>query len=97
MKVSDHNMMFLKININWRTSVEEKDKRLEIYNYRNKEDFEIFRNETEDNIELRKCFQDENEDIEIAAQKWLSIVNKIIKKCFKKVRINKQKTNPELE
>ena len=54
-------MMFLKININWRTSVDEKCDRVEIYNYRNKEDFEMFRNETEDNSELRECFQDKNE------------------------------------
>ena len=97
MKESDHNMMFLKININWNTSIEEKGERIEIYNYKNKENFEQFQNETENNEELKNCFEDENEDIEASSQRWLSILNGIIKKCFKKIRINSNKPNKELD
>ena len=39
-KESDHNLMILNIVTNWKTSVEDKDERIEIYNYRNKDDFE---------------------------------------------------------
>ena len=33
----------------------------------------------------------------ISCTRWLSILNTIIKKCFKKIRITKEKINPELE
>ena len=52
-KQSDHNLMMLNIDSNWRTSIDEKKERIEIYNYKNKEDFEQFKNETENNPELR--------------------------------------------
>ena len=97
MKASDHNVMKMNIITNWRTSVEDKAERIEIYNYKNKEDFRIFINETEDNAELRDCFKDENEDLEKSSSRWLSIVNKNIKKCFKRIRINKNKSNSDLE
>ena len=89
--------MMLEICVNWRTSVEDKSERIEIYNYRNKEDFETFRVETEDNVELRECFNDEDEDLEVASKRWLSLVNKNIKRCFKKIRIKKGKIDKELE
>ena len=67
-KQSDHNLMMLNIDSNWRTSVDEKKERIEIYNYKNKEDFEQFKIETENNPELRDCFKDENEDVETVSR-----------------------------
>ena len=96
-KESDHNVMILDIIANWKTSIEETSDRIEIYNYQNNDDFEMFRNETENNEQLRDCYKDENEDLEIASKRWLSIVNKNIIKCFKKIRIKKQRVNKDLE
>ena len=79
-KESDHNGMILKIKSNWNTSVEDKTERMEIYNYKNKEDFMKFQKETEDNESLRECFNDETEDLDVAAERWLSLINKIIQK-----------------
>ena len=89
--------MILNIISNWRTSVEDKTDRIEIYNYGSKEDFETFISETDNNEELKNCFQDENGDLELALKRWLSIVNKNIKKCFKKIRIKRERKNIELE
>ena len=38
-----------------------------------------------------------DEDLETAAKRWLSLVNKNIKKCFKKIRIKKERRNKELD
>ena len=48
-------------------------------------------------MELREFFNDEDEDLEEASKRWLSLVNKNIKKCFKKIRIKKGKIDKELE
>ena len=96
-KESDHNMMFLLIKSNWTTLVEDKKERVEIYNYKNKDDFEKFREETSNNEELKMRFEDTDEDLNVSADRWLSIVNQTIQKCFKKVRINKNKSNDKLE
>ena len=52
-KESDHNGLILKIKSNWNTSVHDKSERVEIYNYKNKDDFQKFQEESEDNEELR--------------------------------------------
>ena len=70
---------------------------MEIYNYKNKDDFKKFKEETEENNELIDIFEDDSADLEIAAEKWLSTLNKIIIKCFKKIRINCNRPNKALE
>ena len=55
-KESDHNLMILNIKSNWVTLVADGNKREEIYNYRNVEDFNTFKNETEQNKELGNFF-----------------------------------------
>ena len=40
--------------------------RIEIYNYKNKDDFEAFRNATVNNDELLKCFDDPDEDLDVS-------------------------------
>ena len=57
----------------WKTLIKEKSERIEIYNYKNKEDFENFRRLTETNEELNTCFDDTNEDLNVSAERWLSV------------------------
>ena len=90
-------MMSLLIQSNWNTLVQDKSERIEIYNYKNQEDFETFKNETENNVDLRFCFDDPDEDLNVSAERWLNILNGIIQKCFKRIRINGKKSMKELE
>ena len=43
------------------------------------------------------CFNDYEEDINVACNQWFSVLNKIIKKCFRKIRLKKEEMNPELQ
>ena len=96
-KETDHNMFVLNVNTSWNTALQDKEDRIEIYNYKKKEDFEKYVNETNDNIDLRKCLKDINEDLNIACNRWMSTLNKIIKKCFRKICVKKIKPNPVLD
>ena len=90
-------MFVLNLNTSWSTALQDNDDRVEIYNYKKEEDFKKFVVETNDNIELRNCFDDETEDLNQACNRWISALNKIIKKCFSKIRVKKQKPNPVLD
>ena len=43
------------------------------------------------------CFEDYEEDLNFACNRWLSILNSIIKKCFRKIRLKREEMNPELQ
>ena len=90
-KESDHNTLILELSINWNTGVYDDKKRIEIFNYKNKDDFKKFIEITMINEDLDSLFNDENHDIEIETQKWLKNVNKIISSSFSKIRIKKEK------
>ena len=60
------------------------------------ENFQNFQNETEKNEQLSKCF-DGKTDLNDAANRWITILNSIIKSCFKKIRLGKTPKNSELE
>ena len=94
-KVSDHNTLILNLNIRWNSS-EKINNREEIFNFRNAEQFQRFEMHTESDDDLKNCFNDCT-DVNKAADKWLKILNNLIKKSFKKVRIKQQKMNPNLE
>ena len=94
-KESDHNNLIMEINANWNTSVSHANERMEIYNYRKKDDFENFKVATEVNADLLNCFDDPDEDLNISANRWLSTLNEIIKKSFKRIRINNRKSPNE--
>ena len=51
---------------------------------------------TESDDDLKNCFNDCT-DVNKAADKWLKILNNLIKKSFKKIRIKQQKMDPVLE
>ena len=62
------------------------EKRQEIFNFKNSEQFDRFEMLTESNDDLRNCF-DDCTDVNKAATKWLKILNNLIQKSFKKIRI----------
>ena len=94
-KKSDHNLLYLEVKKCWKSSV--KNNREEIYNFNDEEGFDRFAERTVENDALKHCFDDECEDIEVSSNRWLKIVNGLIRKSFKKIRIGKHKTNPALD
>ena len=96
-KESDHRTLILEISFRWDSSNDKKDDRIEIFNYKNNEDFAIFQSITEKNQELDVCFDETNEDIEKSSQRWLRIVKKLIKTAFRKIRIRKNNISPKLQ
>ena len=66
-----------------------------IFNLKNKECQAKFKNETTNNNKLSKIMEEE-EDLEIATQKFLKQLNKTLYKCFRKVGLRKEKTNQKL-
>ena len=96
-KETDHNMFILNMNVSWDTALDDTEERVEVYNFKNEEDFENFVKETNNNQALRTCFDNDEEDFDKSCNRWLSILNTIIKKCFRKIRIKKQVPNKELE
>ena len=96
-KESDHRTMILELNLKWNSESKMHEKRKEVWNYKNDVDFEKFKTLTESDKDLNKCFDDENEDLEESSKRWLKLVNNIIKRAFRKIRIKKNKIAPELE
>ena len=94
-KKSDHNLIYLEVNREWKTFV--KKKRIEIFNFNDDDGFKKFFTETDDNPALRNAFKNENEDFETASKKWLKILNSCIFKSFKKIRVGKHKIDPYME
>ena len=66
LKESDHNTLILEINQGWTTSAKKNEPRKEILNYKNKEELKMFIDLTNDSEQLKTCFNDENEELEIA-------------------------------
>ena len=81
-KKSDHNLLILEINLKWSSLA--KTQRIEIYNYKNEDDFKNFQSNTETNEELLKCFV-QFSDLNSACNKWLRVLNQTIRKSFKKI------------
>ena len=82
----------MKINTSWNTNLNENCERIEIYNFNNKEDFMKFKAATENNDDLLQCFTDSTEDFNTSCDKWMFILNNLIKKSFKRIRINHKKS-----
>ena len=66
-----------------------------MFNFGHLESFQRFEMLTESDDNLDKCF-DQCVDVNKAAKKWLKIWNKLIRKYFKNIRIQNDKTNPKL-
>ena len=95
-KESDHNLLWLKLQLKWSSFNENKNQISEIFNFKNLENFQNFKCETENNEQLSKCFDDKT-DLNDAANRCITILNSILKSCFKKIRLGKTPKNSELE
>ena len=93
-RASDHNLLILQLKLKW--SSLNKAQRIEILNFRNEEDFQKFKKCTEVNAELLECFENAP-DFNSACNKWLKVFNKILRNCFRKIRITKSKNPQELD
>ena len=93
-KNSDHNPLFLELDLRW--SSLDTTPRIEMFNFKNIEDFKIYQNNTEQNDELLECFKNVV-DFNAACKKWLKVFNNIIRKSFKKIRISKSKNSVDLD
>ena len=90
---SDHNTIISKFNISWNKKV--KAERVEIYNLKNKEGQDKFKELTTKDEELSMIFENV-EDIDKATEIFINKVNKHIKSSFNKIRIT-EKPNKEVE
>ena len=82
---SDHNTMIAKFSL----AVDSKRAALdrnECFNFKNKENQEVFFVETENSPKFIELFET-NEDIIIQGEKWFKELNNSLHKCFTKVRI----------
>ena len=93
-KKSDHNLLILELNLRWSSLY--RPPRIEIHNFKKIEDFKKFQSMTENNEELLSVFE-KYDDLNLACSKWLNVLNGVIKKCFKKIRISNVKNSEGLD
>ena len=93
-KVSDHNLLILELSIKWNSL--NTNERQEMFNFQDVENFQKFEMLTESDEELRNCL-DDCDDLNKGANQWMKRLNFLIQKSFRKIRIKKQKINPELK
>jgi hypothetical protein len=86
--------MILEVNLRWDSF--SKPQRVEVLNFKNKDNFLQFKQNTEENEELIKCFE-EFKDFNSACNAWLETFNCILRKSFKKIRISKNKSPAGLD
>ena len=96
-KPSDHRTLLLTLNDNWNALAKPPCDRVEVYDYKNRDNFAIFVKNTDTHKALRTCFDNEEEDLESSTKRWLQILKTTIKLSFKKIRIKNNKLQPELE
>ena len=96
-KESDHRTLILEIDYRWDIKKDKINDRIEVFNYKNNEDFIKFKALTSENIELEQCLDDTNLDIEVLSLRWLKMIKNLIKASFRKIRIKKNKLPPKLE
>ena len=97
MKESDHRTIVVELDLNWVPEVKTKEERIEVYDYKNVDNFKKFVQSTNDNDDLKHCFDDCNEDLEKSSKRWLKTMKNTIKNSFTKIRVKKKKMLPELE
>ena len=90
---SDHNVMLSKFSLTM--PKDEPKKRIEVFNFKDRSNEEKFKETTSSTPSLSKVF-DTTEDVNIQTQKFLKILDKYIRKSFKKVRLGTKKPkNPK--
>ena len=93
-KESDHNVIETKFNMKWNKST--KTEKNDLFNLKNKECQKVFKDETTKTNDLSKIFEDEK-DLDVATNKFLKKLNKILHKCFRKIGSKKEKVDETFE
>ena len=88
---TDHNALILEMNMN---VCKQKPERVEILNMKNKECQAVFKEETDNNLELLANFSNDLPP-EVQCHKWYKTFNHILHKCFRKVRVVGKKSNDD--
>ena len=88
-KESDHNVIETRLKLKWNNK-HRPEPREEIFNLKNSECQKKFKQETSNTNKLSKIIEEE-QDLEVATEKFLKKLNKVIYKCFKKIGIRKEK------
>ena len=87
---SDHNTIFTRLRLAWNKKV--KEERIELFNLKNKECQEKFKEATAEvtnNKYLSSAF-DENENLNDATKQFIKRLQKTINKCFRKIRVTER-------
>ena len=90
---SDHNALVSKFNITWSRKL--KSNRIEMYNLKNKECQETFKELTNHGTYLSEVF-DTSDNLHDKTEEFIKRLNKVIKSSFRKIRIS-DRPDKELE
>ena len=85
---SDHNVIMTKFKMQWNKMAKQENN--ELFNLKNEECQKLFKEATTNNKNLLNVFE-KHEDLNEAVGKFLKKINKLIHKCFRKIRIKPQK------
>jgi hypothetical protein len=88
---TDHNPMILDLNISFEKSIKQ---RVEVYNLKNQECQQIFREITSNSSNLSKCFMDGN-SLSNQVKSWERNFTSAIKESFNRIRITDKKQDSE--
>ena len=89
---SDHNVIETEINLPWSRKTKQSDDKSNQFNLKNKDCQKKFKNETTNNTDLSKVFNNEP-NLDKATDIFMKKLNKKIHKCFKKIGNKKESKN----
>ena len=89
---SDHNTLFMDLNLKILAA---KPVRREIWNFKNKQSQEKFKQETSKTRDFTNCFQNDL-DVEKQVENWKNLLISTCNKTFKKVRITKSRPSKSI-
>ena len=90
---SDHNMLICKTKVKWCTK--KKKVRKEIFNYNSEEGRRKFKKILDNSNTLMKCFKT-MESFETQCTKWFKRLIKIIRRCFRKIKITNKRHKSDI-
>ena len=94
-KESDHHSMITYINTTW---VKQCDtKRIEIYNFKDKDGLQKFKQMTSKDQFLSEVFNDPSKNINVTTKKCIKRLNFCLSQCFRKIRVKQTRRNKEME
>ena len=89
---SDHNLLSCTFDI----PIKKKNlERHEIFNLRNPEELQIFKETTTNTNVFTKCFQG-NDNIKVQGKRWMKLLQGAIRRSFKKIRIRRNNKKSEI-